>query len=181
MESVGFREADLADAASIGTLHVASWRETYSGILPNELLGGLSVEARSAMWRAVLSDSQNGDGMNVFIAESRSRIVGFGASGAQRDPVLRAQGFHGEIGAIYVLEAYQRVGIGIALMRLMAKRLLDQGRKAGSLWVLRDNAPARLFYERLGGSLIGEKLEEMSGTTLIEVAYGWSDLASLVA
>ena len=62
----------------------------------------------------------------------------------------------------------------------MASRLLEQSRKAATLWVLRDNAGARRFYERLGGKLVGERADEQSGVTLVELAYGWSDLSSLV-
>jgi len=48
------------------------------------------------------------------------------------------------------------------------------------LWVLRDNAVARRFYERLGSELVGERADEQSGVTLVELAYGWSDLSRLV-
>jgi len=43
------------------------------------------------------------------------------------------------------------------------------------LWVLKSN-PARKFYERMGGELIGEKQIEIGGVRLIEIAYGWSAL-----
>ena len=176
MNSISFREARSSDADAIGALHVASWRETYSGILPDELLDGLSGKARSEMWRGVLSGHTSGT--VVFVAESESEIVGFGACGGQRDNELKRQGFGAEIGAIYVLQAHQRAGVGNALMRLMAQSLLRHGQNAASLWVLRENAGARDFYERLGGALIREKTEELSDATLSEVAYGWSDLRS---
>ena len=174
-----FRQADVADADMIGALHVASWRETYRGILPDELLGRLSVEARSAMWRSVLSGSVNWGGTDVLVAENGGGIVGFGACGAQRDEILGGQGFDAEIGAIYVLQTEQRAGIGTSLMHLMARSLLGSGRKAASLWVIRENVHARAFYDELGGALLGEKIEELSGAILTEVAYGWSDLAYL--
>jgi ribosomal protein S18 acetylase RimI-like enzyme len=131
------------------------------------------------MWRSVLTRSAAPEGTQVFIAEAGGDIVGFGACGDQRDGKLGEQGFDGEIGAIYVLKSHQRAGIGIGLMRLMAHSLLGRGRKAASLWVLRENLFARAFYERLGGTLIGERVDELSGATVAEVAYGWSDLNSL--
>lgn len=180
METMRFREAVVDDADGIGTLHVNSWQETYSGVLPDALLDGLSAEARSAMWRSVLTDFPASQGAKVFIAEAGSDIVGFGACGDQRDGKLEERGFDGEIGAIYVLKSHQRAGIGIALMRLMAQSLLGRGRKGASLWVLRENQLARAFYERLGGTLIGERVDELSGATVAEIAYGWSDLNALV-
>jgi hypothetical protein len=65
-------------------------------------------------------------------------------------------------------------------MRLMTQSLLANGRKGASLWVIRENIGARCFYETLGGALIGEKVDQVSGTTIVEVAYVWSDLGSFV-
>jgi len=69
-----------------------------------------------------------------------------------------------------VLETEQRAGIGRTLMQLMAKSLLGSGRKVANLWVIGENARARAFYEELGGALLGEKIEGLSGARLIEVA-----------
>jgi hypothetical protein len=48
------------------------------------------------------------------------------------------------------------------------------------VWVLADNAN-RQFYEALGGRQFAEGLYEVGGQALPEVAYGWNDLAALVA
>ena len=180
MDAVSFRGAKSGDAAALGLLHVSSWRETYAGLLPGQLLDGLSAEARSAMWSAILDDPAAHGGAAVFVAESGGGIVAFGACGDQRDEALRERGFDGEFGAIYVLQSHQRAGVGSALMSLMARNLLGRGRTAAILWVLRENASARSFYERLGGAPAGEKADEQSGVMVAEVAYGWSDLSLLV-
>ena len=180
MGAISFREAKSSDAAALGKLHVASWRESYAGLLPDHLLDGLSADARSAMWSAILSDPAMFGGTTVFVAESEGEIVGFGACGSQRDEALKGKGFDGEIGAIYVLRSHQRAGLGNSLMSLMSRKLLDEGRRAAALWVLRENLPARTFYECLGGVVVGERNDEESGTMLAEVAYGWSELSALV-
>jgi ribosomal protein S18 acetylase RimI-like enzyme len=179
MEAISFREANPEDASAIGAMHVESWRETYPGILPDRLLNSLSAESRSSMWAEVLSDPAAFDLTAVFIAEDAGRVVGFGACCEQRHPALKEQGFDGEVGSVYVLRSYQRAGIGKALMALMARNLVSRGRRGASLWVLRENFPARDFYERLGARMLGERAEGVRGTTRIEVAYGWSELSSL--
>jgi ribosomal protein S18 acetylase RimI-like enzyme len=107
------------------------------------------------------------------------RIVGFGACGRQRDERLAASGYGGEIGALYILRAHQHRGIGRALMAALARALAELGHDAASLWVLRENAPARAFYEALGGEIVGEKSDASPGGTLVELAYGWRDLSRL--
>jgi hypothetical protein len=44
------------------------------------------------------------------------------------------------------------------------------------VWVLRDNAPARRFYERLGGKYVRSQPITIGTTTLEEVSYGWRTL-----
>jgi ribosomal protein S18 acetylase RimI-like enzyme len=177
--AIGFREAKPADAAALGELHVASWRESYAGLLPDDLLKGLSPDERSTMWSAVLGDPAS-TGTTVIVAESGGEIVAFGACAGQRDEALKRKGFDAEIGAIYVLRSHQRAGVGHSLMSLMARKLLEGGRRGASLWVLRTNVPARAFYEGLGGVVVGARTSEEAGATLAEVAYGWSDLSALV-
>lgn len=41
------RAATLDDIPSLASMHVASWRETYTGIMPDATLLSLSVEART--------------------------------------------------------------------------------------------------------------------------------------
>jgi ribosomal protein S18 acetylase RimI-like enzyme len=127
----------------------------------------------------VLSEPAKFGRAAAFLAEDNGKVVGFGACSGQRDQALKEQGFEGEINAIYVLRSHQCLGAGRSLMRLMARTLMDQGRSAAALWVLRENARARHFYERLGGALAGEKVEEKAGVLLPEVAYGWSDLTRM--
>ena len=179
MDAINFRSATPADARALGALHVASWRETYAGILPDHMLARLSVAARAAMWAGILGDPEAHAGTAVFLAEDRKRLVGFGSCGRQRDEALAGSGFTGEIGAIYVLRSHQNLGVGRALMRLMAQALLRADCRAASLWVLRENLVAGNFYERLGGTIVGEKTDAAPEISLVETAYGWGDLSVL--
>lgn len=173
------RPAAAADAMALGRLHVAAWRETYRGLLPDAMLAGLSAEARGAAWEEVLRDPAAYQDARIHLAEEDGDMIGFAACGAQSDAGLAAAGFDGEIGAIYLLRTAQRRGIGRLLMQTAAADLKGRGFRAASLWVLRDNMPARRFYERLGGELVGEKRDMRPEGELVEVAYGWRDLAQL--
>jgi hypothetical protein len=44
------------------------------------------------------------------------------------------------------------------------------------VWVMRDNQPARRFYERLGGVYVRTQPTTIGPATLEEVSYGWRRL-----
>ena len=181
MSAVGLRPAVLADAAAIGAVHVESWRETYSGLLPDAMLAELSVERWAAMWEDLLGDPGTAEKMAILVAENEGRIVGIGGCGPQRDKALAKSGFTGEFGMIYVLRSHQGRGLGRSIMTSLARSLAKLGHAKASLWVFRENERARRFYERLGGTIVGEKAGERNGTLLVDLAYGWSDLSMLAA
>jgi len=157
-------------------MHVASWRETYLGIMPDAILSSLSVDGRAAMWEQILRAPATSGSTVVYLADIAGKIVGFGSCGSQRTEALKERGYDGEISAIYVLNAFQRHAIGTRLLYTMASDLSKRGFGSASLWVLRDNAPARRFYEHYGGEVIAEREDVQADSVLIEVAYGWANL-----
>lgn len=169
------REAGVEDAGAIARVHVDSWRTTYRGIVPDELLDNLSYEQRESSWCSILRDAAN-QGQFVYVAEEESgQIVGFAAGGIERtgDRV-----YQGELYAIYLLETHQGKGIGRRLALSVAQRLAQLNIHSLLVWVLADN-PACRFYEALGGKNLYEKQIELGKVMLDEIAYGWTDTTVL--
>ncbi len=173
------RPATVGDAEAIARVHVASWRETYMGLVPPPVLAELSVAERAKMWREILRRPDNFQRTGVFVAERSGSVIGFAAGGDQRSSELGARGFAAEIFALYLLGCDQGLGLGRLLMAELARALLGRVQRGVSLWVLRENLAARRFYERLGGELVGEKEDRWEDGLLVEVAYGWTDLDRL--
>jgi ribosomal protein S18 acetylase RimI-like enzyme len=163
----------------IAEMHVASWRETYRGIVPDEMLSSLSVGRRAESWQRILDDPAKANDTMVTVAELDGELVGFGACGSQRTEGIVADGYDGEIGAIYVLSAYQRRGIGKALFCAMTESLLRRGYRGVALWVLRDNIQARAFYEWCRGRVVATREDVRGETILVEIAYAWPEIDSL--
>ena len=46
--------------------------------------------------------------------------------------------------------------------------------------VLKENVPARRFYEALGGQLVLEEQFEDRGAVLVRVGYGWKEVSELL-
>jgi GNAT superfamily N-acetyltransferase len=166
------RRAVPEDAEGITRAHIQSWRTSYRDILPGELLDGLDFEQRLAGWRQGLADPE----AVIFVAvePGREHLVGFCVVGKNRAPPESLPGFAGELHALYLVEEAKRRGVGRALFQHGAHWLRDKGLVPFLLWVLKDNAPARGFYERCGGTLAGEAPVEIGGRSYQKVAYAWT-------
>lgn len=170
------RSAIESDAVQIAEVHVSSWRTTYKGIVPDSYLDNLSVAKRTLLWEKQLDEGN--EGSRIFVAENEAgQIVGFVSGGRNR---LESMPFDSEIYAIYLLEDYQRQGIGELLMSSIASFLTDQGFKSTYLWALEDNR-YRSFYEKRGGLPAGREDIEIDSVKLGEIAYGWHQLDRLKA
>lgn len=168
---ISIRSAVVEDASAIATVHVAAWKETYRGIVPEEFLNNLSIQRRTQQWESSLSDEES-TYHRAFVAEMDGQVVGFSNYGL---PQEKNSGFDGELFAIYILQFAHKQGIGKLLVEAVVRGMRDLGYKSMMVWVLRDN-PARGFYERLGGVYLYEKPIDIGGVQLMEAAYGWRDL-----
>ena len=176
---IQIREATPTDAPGIARVHVDAWRSSYAGVVPEEILSGLSYSERETLWDDILTSPDTD--RRCFVAETRdaqdAKIVGFASAGQESDD---HEGYEGEIYAIYLLEDFQRIGLGRRLFQSAAKRLLDDGIKSMLLWVFEENHRARRFYESLGGELVARKDVTIGGAEVVEIAYGWKDITTLV-
>jgi len=169
------RPATSADAAAISAVHRESWRTTYAGILPLEVIAREADRKSEESWRRWLD---NADRASATLVAERpgGTLVGFSFCGAARAPL---EGLEAEIYALYVLQPDQRQGIGRELVRASARHFVRLGLFGFYLWVLKANR-ARFFYDALGGQVIAEKTEQLGGHPFNEIAYGWHDLTALV-
>lgn len=160
------RPASPEDAAGIGRVHVRAWRSTYVGMVPQSLLDGLD-EARSALrW----AERLQAPGLCCLVAERAGEVVGFAFGGPARE------GFppevDGELHALYLLAEHQGQGLGRALTEAFLAKLRAQGLGQVGVWVIAEN-PALGFYEALGARPVGEKVVDMGGALVKELALAW--------
>lgn len=168
---IEIRKARVEDASAIATVHVAAWRESYRGIVKDDVLDSLSIQRRKEQWVNSLSDETHAY-HRAIVAEMDEQVVGFASYGL---PQIKDSGFDGELFAIYILKAAHKKGLGRLLVRAVVNGLREMGCHSMMVWVLKEN-PARGFYERLGGEYLHEKPIEIGSETLMEAAYGWRDL-----
>lgn len=186
MEWYTIRAARVEDAAAIAWINVASWRQTYQGIMPDEALAVLDVDELATLRRQRLMDRERGVGGPLacgFVAvDGADRVLGY-AFGGEAQPMANGRApepFESEVYAIYLAPGYERCGLGARLLAAAVTHLRANGARSTIIWALERN-PNRGFYEALGGVVAYEQLVTIGGQTLPEVGFGWEDLDALIA
>lgn len=168
---MSIRWADVKDAYGVATVHVASWRSAYPGLIAQHILDGLSISTRAEAWTRLLSElafpSYAGPAgtkpHRLLIAECGNRIVGWASFGAGRDEGSSDQG---ELAGLYVHPDFWSKKVGHALMLNVEQELAADGFQSAYLWVLFGNDRAASFYESHGWRTDGgEKIGDAGGTT----------------
>lgn len=150
--SLGIRAATVLDAEALARVHATSWRESFTGLLDEELIAG-KEQRMLEIYPEALADGAT----THWIATWEGETVGFAAARALGPGDVRPL----ELTSLYILAAVQRRGIGARLLNYAI------GTAPCLLWVL-DGSAAESFYrthgferdgvseqsERLGGALI---------------------------
>jgi L-amino acid N-acyltransferase YncA len=159
--------ATTDDCHAIAEVHVLSWRHAYQNLLPAEFLASLSVEQRAAMWRESLATGT----LQLLVARDHKGIAGFIAFGPSRDE--EAAPHSAEVWAIYLVPSSWSQGTGRMLWLAALERMLGQGYKTVSLWVIAGNERAIQFYSTAGFKPEPHSVREltMGGVQLHEVRY----------
>jgi ribosomal protein S18 acetylase RimI-like enzyme len=162
MTGLSVRRAVPDDAADIARVRVRSWREAYTGRMPQAILDGLDERRNAEGWGRILRGEYPNPQGTIWVGLAGDEVVGFASSGPGRDD--DAVPGRVELYAIYVLADHYGSGLG--------RMLLDAaiGDSAASLWVLADNPRAQSFYRRNGFAPDGEvKLDDRWGDPVREI------------
>lgn len=134
------RKASIDDALIITEISVETWKKTYEGLLPQELLANRKVDKkRINSWKENILNPD----YTVLVYEDE-KVCGYLWGGKKRDDINVPY----EIYAIYVNPEYQRAGIGQALINEYKKQINNQ---PFYLYMLKGNASASAFYKKMGG------------------------------
>ncbi|MEX1006201.1 MAG: GNAT family N-acetyltransferase [Acidimicrobiia bacterium] len=158
------RRARPGEGTAISRVRVGSWQAVYRGLMPDELLDGMTVDG--SHWdEAILSATAQ---TSLLVIDDGGEIVGFSVLGPDRDGAEDT----GEIVAIYLQPGVWDQGYGWALMEHSVVELRDHGFRRAVLWVLSTNDRARRFYETAAWIADGaEKVEHWEGHPLPHTRY----------
>lgn len=172
---MNYRPATPEDVTPLALLHAESWRNSYRGMLSDDFLDREVVANRLGVWRSRLDSPLKGQ--FVLLAEEQKRLCGFVCLFANVDEQWGAL-----LDNLHVRLEQQGRGLGKALMYRTALWLKENYAQSGLyLWVFANNQPAIRFYERLGGQMAGEKIENEFGEKPVRaLRYVWHDVEQLM-
>ncbi|MFJ4876637.1 GNAT family N-acetyltransferase [Streptomyces sp. NPDC088745] len=172
---VRVRPMTLDDVPAVAACRVRGWRHAYAGIVPRSSLDRLDLAEEAALRRTHFT--QAGPRVVNLVAERGGQVVAWACFGPYREtdgtpPHSTAERPAAELYTLYALPEHHATGAGRALMAACRERARAAGFAALSLWVLKENAVARRFYEKAGCVRDGaEESHELDGVALREVRY----------
>lgn len=179
MAAHSIRRATAADAEAIARVHIAAWLETYTGLVPEDVIAASTRwDDRYALWTERFAH----DGRSVFVVGDGGRVTGFACAAPAglapaRLPLI--DGCDAYLEALYLLREVVGTGLGRGIMRALVDDLQARGMRSLSLHVLATN-PSRAFYERFGAVWVRDEPAGPRGLTP-QCAYAWTDLERLAA
>jgi ribosomal protein S18 acetylase RimI-like enzyme len=145
---VSVRVAWSADADAVAAVQVASWRETYAGLLPPEVLDSLDVAEFAEQWARSMTkpaDARN----RVLVALERNDVRGFAVTGPSTDPDADPV-TDGEIAELLVDRSTRGQGHGSRLLQAAVDTLRQDRFTRAVMWLRADDEVARRFLADAG-------------------------------
>ena len=102
------RKAVIGDERGIASVQVQSWKETYKGIIKDEILDNMEVDKREDMWKKILEENVPNRFTYIAVNED-NQIVGFASGGENR---TKAYSYDAELYTLYLLAENHARGIG---------------------------------------------------------------------
>ncbi|CAM5690283.1 GNAT family N-acetyltransferase [Streptomyces purpurascens] len=169
MKALRIREMVLSDCDRVAEIRVRGWQSAYRGLIPQGYLDGLDPTEDAERRRTYFAQADGGV-VNLVAEDAGGELVGWACHGPYRDGEVLTP--DAELYAIYVHPEHLGRGVGRALLTESVGRCSRAGHGRLLLWVLKENGPARRFYERAGFLADGaEEPFEVEGTTVPEVRY----------
>lgn len=169
------RRANYEDAETIADIHFKTWKSTYTELIDEKDITNMTYENRKILWETILRMPRKEQ--CIFVIEVNNDVVGFIFGGPERTD---NENYDSAIYDIYIMDGFQKQGLGAKLLKAFAKEMKKLGNKSMLVWVLTQN-PSSRFYERYDAQLAGEVATTIGEGSYEETAYGWKDIDKLIS
>ena len=165
MSEITIRDVNFEDLRRVSEIVVESWKTAYRGIVADEYLESLTVDQN---YQKRLNDYTDG---GFVVAEINNEVVGFCRYRFENAYEDKFPDVDCELCALYVKSAYKGNGVGKKIINYVMNDFKEKGYKKMILWCFKDNYPARMFYEKIGGIYGSEGIITRSEKDYKEVSY----------
>ena len=165
MSEIVIRNVKFEDLRRVSEIVVESWKTAYRGIVADEYLESLTVDQN---YQKRLNDYTDG---GFVVAEINNEVVGFCRYRFENAYEDKFPDVDCELCALYVKSAYKGNGVGKKIINYVMNDFKEKGYKKMILWCFKDNYPARMFYEKMGGIYGSEGIITRGEKDYKEVSY----------
>lgn len=141
------RLANKKDIKELAILKQRVWSETYRGIYNDEIIDDFDYAKAEKLFNKII-DNPN---IAFYVVLSDDKIVGYMSNGT---PVREFRDYEQEIGLLYLINDFQKMGIGRKLFDIAYNDIKMRGYKRFFVSCNKYNLKARNFYEKMGGVII---------------------------
>ncbi len=163
MPESGVRLARTSDVDEMADVNLRSWRQRFADVLPADVLAAMDARDLAMVWaRSILTPPTPGH--QVLVAVDSPGVVGYAALGPSDDQ--DADPGTGELMALEVDPAHQRLGHGSRLLAAAMDHAAANRLATVSVWCPLDDAPRREFLQSAGWT---------PDSAYRDVAVGWDE------
>ena len=138
------RLANQNDCKELSELKHQVWTETYRGIYSDEKIDNFDYLKNEKYFLDIINDKS----IDLYIVEDQNKIVGYMSCGT---PLRPYKDYKQDVGLLYILQKYQRKGIGKELFNIAYRRIKENGYKKFFISCNKYNTSAQAFYKKMGG------------------------------
>ena len=157
------RLANEKDCKYLSILKHKVWDETYRGIYSDAKIDNYDYEKQIIKFLDILNNKE----LELYVVEVNKELVGYMELGTPRYPY---KDYQQEIGLLYLIKDYQRLGIGKKLFDMAYNRIKEKGYKEFFVSCNKYNLNAQMFYKKMGG-IIGDIDDDNEDKSIPQVIF----------
>lgn len=165
MENIIIRNVKKEDIPNVVDININGWKIAYKGIIDDDFLNSINREEK--IEKIKKDYKENG----FIVAELDKEVVGFCRYIDSNKFTQDISGIDCELLALYVKPDFKYKGIGTKLFKFVTSEFKNKNKTKMILWCLKDNEPSKMFYEKMGGEIVKEKIIKIGEKDYYEVGF----------
>jgi len=153
MSAVSCRLAWPQDAAGIAEVQIGAWRQSYAGVLPEEVLAGLDRDSLVLAWGREITQPAEAR-QRILVALDEEAVVGYVLTAPATDPDCNPA-IDGEIDDLTIATEHEHNGHGSRLLHAAIDTLRADKFERAIVWLTSTDDARRAFLTESGWATDG--------------------------